>query len=462
MSIAEVGHFDLPGFAGTLIHPSHAAYDEARRVYNGMIDRRPALIARCNNADDVVLALALARRKGLPVSVFGGGHAVTGSAVCDDGVCIDLRGMKAMRIDPVALTCRAEAGLNWGEFDAATAAHGLVLTGGRNPSTGIAGLSLGSGSGWLERKFGYVCDNLISAEVVTADGRKVVASESENPDLFWGLRGGGGNFGTVTAFHFRLHRLGPIVLGGALMYPAPMAAAVLRNMRDFIRTAPDEVGMGMAFTTAPDAPFVPAPARGMPVVVVQVIYAGDMEEGAQVLAPLRAFGPPAADLVQPMPYTEFQKMGGNFPGSQNYWTADFLNELPDEAIDAFAVLALTPLSPQSAVILVPGGGAPSRVDEEATAFGMRTAPWNVHYICGWTDPADNDANIARVKQIASVLKPWSTGRVYLNYIGNEGQERVDASFGAMKLARLRALKAKWDPDNVFRHNHNIRPAGVDE
>lgn len=461
MSIAEVGRFDLPGFAGTLIYPHHAGYDEARRVYNGMIDRRPAVIARCGSADDVVLALALGRREGVPISVFGGGHAVTGSAVCDDGVCIDLRGMKQLRIDPVAQTCRAEAGLNWGEFDAATARHGLALTGGRNPSTGIAGLSLGSGSGWLERKFGYVCDNLLAAEVVTADGRQVIASETENPDLFWGLRGGGGNFGIVTAFHFRLHRLGPIVLGGVLLYPAPMAGVVLRNMRDFIRTAPDEVGTGMAFTTAPDAPFVPEPARGKPVVAVQLIYAGDIDEGIRVLAPFRAFGPPAADLVQPMPYTEFQKMGGNFPGSQNYWTADFLNELPEEAIDAYAALALTPVSPQSAVILVPGGGAPSRIDEEATAFGMRTAPWNVHYICGWLNPADNAANTARVKQIAAVLKPWSTGRVYLNYIGNEGQERVDAAFGARKLTRLRELKAKWDPDNVFRHNHNIRPAGTE-
>lgn len=458
MSIAEVSRFDLPGFAGTLIHPDHTGYDDARRVYNGMIDRRPALIARCGSADDVVMAIGLARREGLPLSVYGGGHSVTGSAVCDDGVCIDLRGMKGMSIDPVAMTCRVEAGLNWGEFDAATAAHGLVLTGGRNPTTGVAGLSLGSGSGWLERKYGFVCDNLLSAEVVTADGRKVIASESENPDLFWGLRGGGGNFGIVTAFRFRLHKLGPVVLAGVMMYPAPMAGGVLRHLRDFMRTAPDEVGAGMVFTTAPNAPFVPEPARGRPVVVVQVIYAGDIEEGMKVLAPFRAFGPPVADLVQPLPYAEFQKMGGNFPGSLNYWTADFLNDLPEEAIDSYAALALTPLSPQSAIILVPGGGAPSRVDEEATAFGMRTATWNVHYICGWTNPADTAQNIARVKQIASVLKPWSTGGVYLNYIGDEGQDRVNAAFGEKKLARLRSLKAKWDPQNVFRHNHNIRPA----
>jgi FAD/FMN-containing dehydrogenase len=445
MSISELNpSLDLPGFTGALIH------------------RCPALIARCASADDVVSTVKLARARGLPLSVYGGGHAVTGSAVCNDGICLDLRGMKGIEIDPVAKTVRAEAGLNWGEFDAATAAHGLALTGGRNPTTGIAGLTLGSGSGWLERKCGYVCDNLIKAEVVTADGRKVVASETENPDLFWGLRGGGGNFGIVTAFHFRLHQIGPIVLAGVLMYPAPMAAAVLRNFRDFMATAPDEIGAGLVFTTAPDAPFVPAPARGRPIVVIQVIYAGDIEAGTKALAPLRAFGPPVADLVQPLPYVEFQKMGGNWPGSQNYWTADFLRELPDEAIDAYAPLAMTPLSPQSALILVAGGGAPSRIDEEATAFGMRTAPWNVHYICGWTDSADNEKNIARVKQIASVLKPWATGRVYLNYIGDEGQARIENSFGPQKLRRLQALKAKWDPDNLFSHNHNIRPLAAAE
>ncbi|MDO8358456.1 MAG: FAD-binding oxidoreductase [Devosia sp.] len=450
--------FELPGFSGTLFHPDHADYDASRKVYNGMIDRRPAVIARCSSAADVVLAVNLAHAKGLTLSVFGGGHAVTGTAVCDGGICVDLRGMKRIDIDPVAKTCRAEAGMNWGEFDAATTAHGLAMTGGRNPTTGIAGLTVGSGSGWLERKFGYVCDNLVKAEVVTADGRQVIASDTENPDLFWGLRGGGGNFGIVTAFHFRLHDLPPAILGGALLYPAPMAGTVLKNFRDFMQTAPDEVSGGMVFTTAPDAPFVPPPARGQPVAMLQLVYAGDPEEGARVLASLRAFGPPAADLLQPTPYAVLQTQGGNFPGTQNYWTADFLSQLPDEAIDAYAKLALTPISPQSAIIIVAGGGAPSRVAEEATAFGMRTAPWNVHYICAWTDPADNARNIERVKAAASVLKPWATGRVYLNYIGDEGQARIEGSFGAEKLARLRALKTKWDPRNFFRHNQNIRPA----
>lgn len=451
-------YFELPGFSGTLFHPDHADYDTHRKTYNGMIDRRPAVIARCGSPDDVIHAINLAHQKGLTVCVYGGGHAVTGTSVVDGAICIDLRGMKRIDIDAAAKTARVEAGVNWGEFDAATHAHGLAMTGGRNPTTGVAGLTLGSGSGWLERKFGFVCDNLLKAEVVTADGRKVIASETENPDLFWGLRGGGGNFGIVTAFHFRLHELPKAILGGVLIYPAPMAAMVLKNFRDFMQTAPDELSGAVVFTTAPHAPFVPEPARGMPVALVQLVYAGDPEEGAAVVAPLRAFGPPVVDALAVLPYPVLQTQGGNFPGSQNYWTADFLRELPDEAIDAYAKLALTPISPESAIIMVAGGGAPSRVDEEATAFGMRTAPWNVHYICGWMDPADNARNIERVKATASVLKPWATGRVYLNYIGDEGQARIDGSFGDQKMARLRALKTKWDPQNFFRHNANIRPA----
>ena len=460
MALQDLARFQLPGFTGSLFHPDHPEYDSHRKVYNGMIDRRPAVIARCSSAADVVHAVKLAREVGLTLSVYGGGHSVTGSAVCEGGVMVDLRGMKGIEIDPAARTGRFEAGLNWGEFDAATAAHGLALTGGRNPTTGVAGLALGSGSGWLERKFGFVCDNLIKAEVVTADGRTVIASSTENADLFWGLRGGGGNFGIVTAFHFRLFPLPNPILGGVLLYPPPMAAAVIKAFRDFMETAPDELSGGVIFTTAPNAPFVPEPARGQPIVLVQLVYAGEPAAGERVIAPLKATIPPVGDLVQPIPYTELQKTGGNWPGTQNYWTADFLRELPDAAVDVYAPLAMSPISPESAIILVKGGGAPSRVGEEETAFGMRTAPWNVHYICGWQNPADNERNIERVKQTAAVLKPWATGRVYLNYIGDEGQERIDSSFGEQKMARLRQLKLKWDPQNLFRHNQNIRPAAA--
>jgi FAD/FMN-containing dehydrogenase len=458
MTVTET--FELSGFKGPIFRPDDDGYDEARSIFNAMIDRRPAVIARCTDADDVVMLVNLARENHLPISVYGGGHGVTGSAVVDAGICADMRGMKGIEVDPEARMVRAEAGLTWGEFDAATQEHGLAVTGGRASTTGIAGLALGSGSGWLERRCGFTCDNLVKAEVVTADGRKVVASDDENPDLFWGLRGGGGNFGIVTAFHFRLHPVGPIVLGGMLIWPAQMAGDLVRFYRQFVVDAPDELGMGMAFITAPPAPFVPEPVRGQPVVGIVVCYAGPIEEGEAALRPLREFGPPGIDLVEPMPYVAVQHMidEGNPKGMQNYWSADFLAELPDEAIDTLVEHATKPVSPLTQILLVPGGGAPSRVDNDATAFGQRDAPWNVHFLSLWPDPADNEKNIAYTRAIATAMKPWTTGRAYLNFIGDEGLGRVEAAFGPERYARLQALKAQWDPENLFRHNQNIPPA----
>jgi FAD/FMN-containing dehydrogenase len=452
--------FQLEGFGGELLRPGDAGYDDARAVFNGMIDRSPALIARCASADDVAASVGLARDQHLPLSVYGGGHGVTGSAVCDAGVCVDLRGMRGIDVDPAGRRVRVEAGCTWGELDAATQEHGLAVTGGRVSSTGVAGLTLGSGSGWLERKLGFVCDNLVRAEVVTADGRQVVASEDENPDLFWGLRGGGGNFGVVTAFHLRLHPIGPLVLGGMLMYPAAMAGDLLRFFRSFMAEAPDEVGAGLAFITAPPEDFVPEPVRGQPVVGVVLCYAGPVEEGVEALRPLRDFGPPGIDMVEPMPYVAVQQLlDASAPkGMQNYWTADFLADLPDEAVDVLVGTATQPVSPLTQILVVPGGGAVARVPEDATAFGQRQAPWNVHYLSMWPDPADNDRNIAYTRALATAMQPWTTGRVYLNFIGDEGQGRVAAAYGPETFARLQELKAKWDPENLFRHNQNIPPA----
>jgi FAD/FMN-containing dehydrogenase len=451
--------FELPGFRGQLIRPDDPGYDEARSVFNAMIDRRPALIARCANAGDVAAAVNLAREKQLPISVYGGGHGVTGSAVCDAGVCVDLRGMKRVEVDPEASTARVEGGAVWSEVDAATQEHGLAVTGGRVGTTGVAGLALGSGSGWLERKLGFTCDNLIAAEVVTADGSQVVASEHENSDLFWGLRGGGGNFGVVTAFHFRLHEVGPIVLGGMLMYPAEMAGELTRHFRDFMADAPDEVGAAIAYISAPPLDFVPEPVRGQPVAGVVICYAGDVEEGEEAIRPLREFGPPALDMVQPMPYVALQGLlePGNPKGMSNYWSADFLAELPDEAVDVLVSKATRPVSPMTQIILMPGGGALSRVDDDATAFGQRNAPFNIHYLSMWPDPADAEANIAYTRDIAGAMKRWTTGRAYLNFLGDEGIGRVEAAFGTAKYRRLQALKDKWDPANLFRHNQNIPP-----
>jgi FAD/FMN-containing dehydrogenase len=447
------------GFAGTLLHPGEAGYDEARRVFNGMIDRRPAVIARCANAADVAACVDLARVRGLPLTVYGGGHGVTGSAVVDGGLCVDLRGMKGVSVDAAARTARAEGGLTWGELDAATAAHGLAVTGGRISGTGVGGLSLGSGSGWLERKHGFTCDNLIAAEVVTADGRLVRASARENADLFWGLRGGGGNFGIVTAFHFRLHPIEPLLLAGLLLYPAAQARDVLRHFRDFMGSAPDEVGGALALVTAPPADFVPEPARGKPCVALVLFYNGPVADGERVLAPLRTFGPPAVDLVQPMPYVAVQSLmdEGNPKGLQNYWTADFFDDLPDAAIDVLVEHGTKPVSPFGQVVVVPAGGAIARVAEDATAFSNRNAAWNIHFLSMWADPAETPRNIAFTKAIAAAMKPFSTGKVYLNFIGDEGQARVAAAYGPEKYARLQALKRKWDPQNLFRHNQNITP-----
>ena len=451
----------LDGFSGSTWYPGDEGYDEARTVFNGMIDRRPAVIARCASVDDVVTVVNFARESGLPLSVYGGGHGVTGSAVVDAGVCLDLRGLTAVSVDPEARTATVQAGARWGAVDAATQEHGLAVTAGRVSDTGVGGLALGSGSGWLERAFGYTCDNLLRAQVVTADGRVVVASDDENADLFWGLRGGGGNFGVVTEFTFRLHPLGPIVLGGILLYPAAVGGELTRFYRDFMLKAPDEVCTGLAYLTAPPAPFVPEPVRGQPVIGVVCCYAGSVEDGEEAFRPLRELPYIGVDLVQPMPYVEVQKLidAGNPSGMQNYWTADFYNDLPDEAIDVLVEHATKPVSPLATVVITPGGGAVGRVPEDATAFGHRDAHWVIHYLSIWPDPADSERNVAHTRAMAGAMKPWAQGGVYLNFIGDEGPARVSAGFGSPdKYERLRKLKGKWDPSNLFRHNQNIPPA----
>src|SRR3954454_5723969 len=451
----------IPGFTGTLIDPAHPAYDETRALFNAMIDRRPRLIARCTSAADVAAALTHARANGLEVSVYGGGHGVTGAAVVDGGLCIDLRGIKQVDVDPVHRVVRAGGGLTWGELDAATQEHGLAVTGGRVSTTGIAGLALGSGSGWLERKLGFVCDSLIAAEVVTADGRVVTASGTENADLFWALRGGGGNYGVVTTFTLRLHEIGPIVYGGMLVFPAQRGAEVLRAYRDFVATAPDEVGSGLAFITAPHEEFVPEPARGQPAVGIICCYAGAPEDGPAAYAPLLDLGPAMA-MVQPMPYVAVQQLidAGNTKGRINYWTGDFYDEFPDEAVDILVDMATQPVSPFTQIIVVPGGGAIERIAEDSMALGSRRAAFNIHYLSAWEDEAETSRNIDYTRRLAGALKPWSTGAAYLNFLGDEGQARIEASFGAAKYAKLRQIKGKWDPENVFHHNQNIPPAPV--
>jgi FAD/FMN-containing dehydrogenase len=447
-------------FRGTVITPSDAGYDDARSVFNGLIDNKPARLMRCTSAEDVAAAIASARSDGLPLSVYGGGHGVTGSAVVDGGVCVDLRGLAHVEVDPDQRIARVGGGATWGKVDAATQEHGLAVTGGRVSGTGVGGLSLGSGSGWLERYCGFTCDNLVSAQVVTAASEIVTASDESHPDLFWALRGGGGNFGVVTEFTFALHPVGPIVLGGMLIYPGFQAVDVIRNWRDFMLTAPDGVGGGVALITAPPEEFVPEPARGQPACGVVICCVGDPDESAKVIEPLTSFGPPAVNLVGPMPYVAVQQLldPPNPKGMHNYWSGDFLAEFPDEAIETWVSSVQPPVSPLTQMIVIAGGGAIARVADDATAFGNRQAPFNLHYLSMWPpDPSQDDANIEKTRAIAAAMKPWTTGGVYLNFIGDEGITRVEAAYGPEKYERLRKIKRVWDPDNVFRHNQNIPP-----
>ncbi|BBL78273.1 FAD-linked oxidase [Rubrobacter xylanophilus] len=445
---------------GSLILPRDGEYEASRRVFNGMIDRRPAAIARCIGEEDVRLAVSFARESGLPLAVRGGGHSVPGYGTCEGGLVADLSPMKGVRVDPEAQTVRAGAGLTWGELDRETQRFGLALTGGRVSSTGISGLTLGGGSGWLERMFGFTADNLLYAEVVTAGGETVRASAEENPDLFWALRGGGGNFGVVTAFGYRLHPVGPTLLAGMLAYPVEGSEPVLRAYRDFMADAPDEVGGGCAFITAPPEPFVPEPVRGTRILVLVLCYIGPPERGEEELRPLREAAPPAMDLLRPMPYTGLQSMvdAGNPPGMQNYWKAGFLNELPDAAVDALVEQARRATSPLSQLLLLPMGGAISRTPEETTPLGNREAAYNFHAIAMWPNPAeDPEPHVGWARETETAMRPWMDERVYLNFIGDEGMERVRSAFGEAKYRRLTAIKRRYDPENLFRINQNIPP-----
>jgi FAD/FMN-containing dehydrogenase len=447
-------------FGGTLVQPEDAGYDAARRVSNAMVDRRPALIARCTGVADVVAAVAYARDHELPVAVRGGGHSVGGYGVCDDGIVIAVAPMKGAWVDPQRRLVRAQAGLTWGELDRETQLFGLATTGGRVSSTGIGGLIVGSGSGWLERKHGLSADNLLSVDLVTAEGRVVHASEDENAELFWGIRGGGGNFGLVTSFELRLHPVGPRLLAGMLLHSVEHAKELVHFYRAYMEVASDEILSGMAFITAPPAPFVPEAMGGKPAVAVVVGWLGDPADGEAALEPLRDFGPPAVDLVQPMPYVALQQMldGRSGFGLHQYWEAENLDQLSDEAIDVLVEHATQASSPFTQVLLIPLGGAYGRVSNEATALGDRDAPWQFHALGMWQDPAESEQHVAWVRRLASALEPYSRAGIYLNYTSEEGEKRVESAYGAEKYRRLVALKDEHDPDNVFRFNQNIKPS----
>lgn len=436
--------------SGELLLPGSDDYDAARKVWNGMIDHRPALIARCAGAADVAAAVAFGRDHDLLVSVRGGGHNIAGKAVCEDGLMIDLSPMRGIEVDPARRTARVEGGATLGELDRATQAFGLATTMGVVTHVGVAGLTLGGGVGRLARKYGLACDNLLSVDLVTADGRAVEASATENPDLFWGLRGTGANFGVVTSFEFQLHPVGPVVLGGVVVHPLERSADALRFHYEFSQAAPEELSADAFFLTSPD---------GDPVFAISVCYIGSMEQGERVLEPLRQFGSPLADEIGPMAYTEVQAAGDAFfpIGSHFYWKSHFLEQIPDDLIEATVAHFARAPSPRSLIVFQQFGGAVNRVPPSDSAFRHRSVQYDNFPASVWADPRESEMHKHWAREWWDMMSPYSMGAEYVNNLGEEGEDRVRAAY-ADNYQRLVALKNAYDPTNLFRLNANIQPS----
>ena len=446
------------GLRGELLRPDRDGYDAARSIWNGMIDRRPALIARCTGPADVMTAVCFGREHDLLTAVKSGGHNVAGSALCDGGLVIDLSPMKGVHVDPARRTALAQAGLTLGDLDHETQAFGIAAPAGIVSTTGIAGLTLGGGFGWLTRKYAMTCDHLLSADIVTADGDAVRASEEENADLFWGIRGGGGNFGVATSFEYRLQPVGPIVVAGLVAYPMEKATELLRFYRDFATEAPEELTTIFVLRIAPPAPFLPEELHWKPIAAVFVCYAGDLDEGERVLRPLREFGPPAADVITRKPFVVHQTMLDPMQpkGRRYYWKSDDLSELSDGAIETIVAQAQGITSPHTIVAMFQLGGAASRVSEDAMAYSHRAAAFALNVNASWEE-GEPEPHIEWARGFSTAMQPYSTG-VYVNFLGEEGEDRARAAYGTDKYQRLVDLKTKYDPTNFFRVNQNIKPA----
>jgi FAD/FMN-containing dehydrogenase len=451
------------GLSGRLLAPGDPGYDAARSVFNTMIDRRPALIAQCRSAADVALAVGFGRRQQLLVSVKCTGHNVAGFAVCDDGLVIDLSPMKDIVVDPAAGTVRVGAGCTWGEVNDALQPHGLAAAGGFVSITGVSGLTLGGGLGWLVRKYGLALDNMVSARVVLADGRIVSASTTEHEDLFWALRGGGGNFGIVTEFEFAAHPAGT-ALGGVVLHPFAAAREALRQWRSFESTAPEEFTGGAFLLHFPQDPSAPDTLRGAPVVGLGGVYAGVGPEAERAVAALRTYGPPLVDMFQPGPYNQIQRMADFAfpPGLHNYWKSSYLTALSDEAIDVLVDHFARVPSPHTVVLLEHNGdGALERVPDAATSFGHRHWPYNLVVTSAWADAGDTARNVEWTRGLYDAMRPFLASAAYVNYYaGDEGPEGLEAAYGPDKLRRLAQLKTKYDPGNLFRMNQNVAPAAT--
>jgi FAD/FMN-containing dehydrogenase len=437
---------------GPLLRPGDGGYDASRRVHNGMIDRRPGAIAQCFGVADVVAAVNFARDEGIELSVRGGGHNVGGRAVCDGGLMIDLAGQKGIHVDASERTARAQAGLNWGEFNRETQLHGLATTGGAISTTGIAGLTLGGGVGYLMGKYGLTIDNLLSAEVVTADGRVLHASSEEHDDLFWGLRGGGGNFGIVTSFEYRLHAVGPEVTAGVALWPVASARQVLDFYRDFTAFLPDELSVWCGLVHAPDG-------SGTPMVGLIPCHCGSLEEGRSALAPIQKLGTPAVDGVGPMAYESLNCMlDPGYPrGALNYWKSSFLTELSDGAIGTLVERFAACPSPMGSLVLEHFHGAATRVAPGDTAFPHRSPGYNLLVMAEWTNPSETDANIAWARETYAAMEPYRAALSYVNYMEGDEKQPAQAAYGP-NLERLRSVKGRYDPGNLFHMNQNVAPS----
>jgi FAD/FMN-containing dehydrogenase len=435
-------------FRGEMIQPGDFSYEKARKIWNANIDKHPGIIARCAGVADVIAAVSFARENELLVAVRGGGHNVSGRALCDGGIVIDLAGMKGIHVNAKNRTARVQGGATLGDLDRETHVFGLAVPAGIVSKTGIAGLALGGGVGWLVRKYGLTCDNALSFDIVTADGKPRVASANEHEDLFWALRGGGGNFGVVTSFEFRAHPVST-VLGGLVIYPRDRAVEVLRFYRDFTQSAPDELTAYAALLHTPE---------GMPAVAVAACYCGDLAKGGQVLRPLRSFSLPIVNTIQPLPFPQMQTLlDAAFPaGNDNYWKSTFLRELSDDAIVALVEHANRATSPLTAVVIEYYGGVASRVKADETAFAQRQAQYSIAFLAQWTDPAESQLHIEWARASFESIRPFSSGAYYLNYLGEEREDAIKAAFG-LNYDRLVAVKKKYDPNNFFCLNQNIEP-----
>jgi len=446
-------------FKGEVLLPSDGAYDGARQIWNAMIDKRPAVIARCATTSDVVRGVNFARDNRLLLAVRGGGHNIAGNALCDDGLVIDLSQMKTAIVDPGARRVTIEGGATLADLDAATQAHGLATPVGINSTTGIAGLTLGGGFGWLSRKYGLTVDNLESAEVVTAAGDVVRASATEHPDLFWALRGGGGNFGVVTRFEFRLHPVGPDVLSGPIVYPISEAKSVLQQYREFIATAPDELNVWNVLRKAPPLPFLPERFHGQEIIALALIYAGDPKKGESLVEPLRTFGTPLGEHVGVQPYVAWQQTFDPLltAGARNYWKSHNFTTLDDGLFDVVVDYVGKLPSPQCEIFFGAIGGATTRPAPDSAAYAQRDANFVMNFHGRWEDPIDDERCIAWARDFFNATAPFASGGVYVNFMTADETDRVRSAYGP-NYDRLAQVKRKYDPNNLFRMNQNIEPA----